>query len=63
MQDNLGKRMLEYRARHDIPAKELARRCGITVQTVYYIENGLQTPQKVTRIKIENVLKEDEKKK
>lgn len=61
MQDNLGKRMLEYRARHDISAKELARRCKITPQTVYYIENSLQSPQKVTRIKIENVLKGDEK--
>lgn len=59
MQDNLGKRMLEYRARHDISAKEFAMKCKLSLQTIYSIENGLQTPSKITRLKIENVLKEE----
>ena len=40
----------------NISAKELARRCKISVQTVYYLENGLQTPTRFTRQKIMNVI-------
>lgn len=52
----LAKKMIEYRARENISAKELARRCKISVQTVYYLENGLQTPTRFTRQKIMNVI-------
>ena len=57
----LQERMLEYRARERISQMELARRCGVTKQTIYSIENGLQAPGKMTRIKLEFVIgKEDE---
>lgn len=59
MKDNLGKRMLEYRAIHDISAKEFSERCKLSLQTVYSIENGLQNPSKITRLKIENVIKKE----
>lgn len=52
----LAKKMIEYRARENISAKELARRCKISVQTVYYLENELQTPTRFTRQKIMDVI-------
>lgn len=55
----LAERILEYRAKHDMSAKEFAMKCKLSLQTVYSIENGLQEPSKITRIKIESVLKED----
>lgn len=57
----LQERMLDYRARERISQMELARRCGVTKQTIYSIENGLQEPGKMTRRKLEIVIgKEDE---
>lgn len=56
----LAERILEYRALHDISAKEFAQRCKLSLQTVYSIENGLQTPSKITLLKIENVLNKKE---
>lgn len=55
----LAERILEYRAKHDMSAKEFAEKSKLSLQTVYSIENGLQNPGKITRLKIENVLKED----
>lgn len=57
----LAERILEYRAKHNISAREFAKMCKLSLQTVYSIENGVQTPSKITRLKIENVLKENEK--
>ena len=53
----LAERILKYRAKHDMSAKEFAEKCKLSLQTVYSIENGLQNPGKITRLKIENVLK------
>lgn len=55
----LAERILEYRAKHDMSAKEFAMKCKLSLQTIYSIENGLQTPSKITKLKIEKVLKED----
>lgn len=54
----LQERMLDYRARERISQTELANRCGVSLQTINSIENGLQSPSKVTLAKIELVLKE-----
>lgn len=56
----LAERILEYRAKHNISAKEFAEKCKLSLQTIYSIENGVQTPSKITRLKIENVLKDDQ---
>ena len=60
---SLQEEMIQYRAKERISQTELARRCGITVQTINSVENGTQTPSKVTeakiRLVIENVEKED----
>ena len=60
MEKTLGMKILEYRAKHNISAKEFAALCKLSTQTVYSIENGWQHASKITRLKIENVLKEKE---
>ena len=52
----LADRVLEYRARERINQQELAERVGVSKQTIYSIENGLQDPSKVTLAKIELVI-------
>lgn len=59
--ESLAEKILEYRARHNISAREFAKMCKLSTQTVYSIENGWQHASKITRLKIENVLKEKEK--
>lgn len=51
-----AEKILEYRARHNISAREFAKMCKLSLQTIYSIENGIQTPSKITRLKIEHVL-------
>ena len=48
----LQEKMLDYRARERISQKELANRCGLSLQTVCSVENGLQNPGKMTLRKI-----------
>ena len=52
----LQEKMLEYRAKNRISQGELAERCGVSKQTIHSIENGLQTPSKVTEVKIRLVV-------
>lgn len=60
--EDLAKRILAYRAKHNISAREFAKMCKLSLQTVYSIENGIQTPSKITRLKIEHVFSEGEEK-
>lgn len=55
----LPEKMIFYRAKHDISQRELARRCGVSVQTVNSVENGFQEPSNLTRAKIELVVDGD----
>lgn len=56
----LAERMIVYRAKERITQRELAEKCGVTVQTICSVENETQSPSKVTRAKIELVIgKED----
>lgn len=59
MEKTLGMKILEYRAKHNISAATFAGLCRVTPQTIYSIENNTQHPSKLTRMKIEKVLKED----
>lgn len=52
MKGTLQDRMLDYRARNGISQRELARRCGLSTQTINSVENGLQDPSKLTERKI-----------
>lgn len=53
---SLQDRMIEYRAKEQISQTELAKRVGVTVQTINSVENGNQEPSKITRAKIELVI-------
>lgn len=53
---SLQDRMIEYRAKERISQTELAKRVGVTVQTINSVENGNQEPSKITRTKIELVI-------
>ena len=53
---DLAERMVEFRARTRISQGELARQCGLSLQTVNSIENGTQAPTRVTVAKIELVI-------
>lgn len=54
----LQEQMLAYRARERISQTELARRCGLTLQTINSIENGKQNPSKTTLIRIMDVVRQ-----
>lgn len=57
----LQERMLDYRARERISQTELARRVGVTLQTINSVENGTQNPSKITLRKILLVIGEEDK--
>lgn len=57
----LSEKMVRYRAIKRISQEELARRCGVSLQTINSIENEIQTPSRVTRTKILLVVDEEEK--
>lgn len=63
MDEKLMEQMITYRAKERISQKELAARCGVSLQTINSIENGIQDPSKVTEAKIRLVIegKEGEK--
>ena len=52
----LSERMVLYRAKERISQAELARRCGVTLQTINSVENETQSPSKLTVAKIELVV-------
>lgn len=58
---NIADEMLRYRARERISQKEFAKRCGLSLQTVNSVENGKQTPGKLTieKIKLAIGMEED----
>ena len=57
----LAERMVLYRAKEGISQGELARRCGLSTQTVNSVENGTQSPSRVTVVKIELVIGKENK--
>lgn len=56
----LQDRMINYRAKERLNQQELADKCGVSKQTIYSIENGVQEPSKVTLAKIELVIGKEE---
>lgn len=56
----LQEKMIWYRAKHRITQGELARRCGVSTQTINSVENGLQNPTKLTETKILLVVEQEE---
>ena len=56
----LPERMIKYRAKENLTQKELAEKCGLSTQTIYHVENGVQNPNKITKAKIELIVGEGE---
>ena len=57
--DILREKMLDYRARHNISQLRLAELCNVTQQTICNIENGIQSPSKLTKQKILNIIEKE----
>lgn len=53
--------MILYRGKERITQRELAERCGVSLQTINYVENGLQNPSKLTEQKIRLVVEGGDK--
>ena len=51
--------MFEYRAKNRLSQEKLAHLCGLSLQTVNSVENGLQTPSKMTERKIRMIIEEN----
>ena len=60
---NFGRKMLEFRAKHNLTQKQLADIIGVDINTVYRTENEKTKPTQVNKIKFENKMKEWEEKK
>lgn len=50
-----------YRVRYNMSVEKFAKKCNVTAQTIYMLLRGVQRPSKMTRLKIEKVLREGEK--
>lgn len=57
---DLKEQMLRYRAKNKISQTALAKKAGVTVQTICNVETGQQTPSAVTRTKIIMAMEEEE---
>ena len=57
---DLSKAILTYRAKNRLSVRAMADRCGVSTQTKYHIENGLQTPSRITAEKIRLVVEGEE---
>ena len=53
---SLSEQILTYRAKHDLSGAMFCKKCNITLQTLYAIENCKQNPSKMTLRKILNVI-------
>lgn len=56
----LSEDMIKYRAKNRMNQRELAAKCGLSVQTVCAIETNQQTPTRVTEARIRLVIDEKE---
>lgn len=59
---NFGRKMLEFRAKHNLTQTQLANIIGVDINTVYRTENGKTEPTKRNEIIFENKMKEWEEK-
>jgi transcriptional regulator with XRE-family HTH domain len=55
-----GKKMLEFRAKHNLTQTKLADLLGITLNSIWRYENGVCKPSAMKQIQFENKMKEYE---
>ena len=58
-----GKKLLEFRAKHNLTQRKLANLFEVGIFMIYRYENGISEPSAVNKIKFENKMKEYEVKK
>lgn len=51
--------IVRYRAKEGISMRDFAKKCGVSMQTIYNIESVGQNPSRVTKAKIQMVLGDD----
>lgn len=56
----LSDKMVVYRALHRISQRELAKLCGVSVQTICSVETGQQSPSRITETKIRLIVDKEE---
>ena len=54
----LSRKIIEYRAKHNLSQFDFAKLCNISTQTACNVENGVQVPSKLTLQKILNIIGE-----
>ena len=59
MTENLAKRIIKYRATHDLSMADFAKLCLVNPQTIWLIETGRTRPSRVTTQKILGVIEEN----
>lgn len=55
----LGKKIIDYRATHNISQVRFAELCKVSQQTICNVENGIQSPSKLTKRKILNLIEKE----
>lgn len=61
MKDNfelLANDIIWYRAKHGLSQDEMAKTCNVSKQTIFNLEHQLQTPTKLTEMKIRLILEQ-----
>lgn len=58
--EELGRKMVVFRAKKDISQKQLAKMCLLSHQTINSIELGVRNPTRLTEQKILNVIEKGE---
>lgn len=56
---NIAEMVVSYRARHNLSMREMAEKCGVTLQTIQNIEVGRFKPQRLTIAKIKNLIEDE----
>lgn len=51
--------IVDYRVRNNLSMKEMAKKCGITETTLWYLENGKKKTQRTTIRKILNLIENE----
>lgn len=60
---NFRKRLLDFRAKHNLTQKQLAELFGVHINMIYRYEHNIRNPSAVNKIKFENKMKDYEVKK
>lgn len=52
----LCQKMIDYRVKHNLSQAKFAEMCKVSKQTMCNVENGVQNPSKLTKLKILKVI-------